>query len=196
MPTTLLVAAALGAATAWGQASLPDDLGSLANSSGSWCTVAFVLALRARRPRVAATSGTVALLALLAGYVLAAAGRGDPSSRSLLLFWGIAALLAGPALGLAAHTVARGSAHAAAVGTGAIAGVLVGEGIYGLTVVSDTTSSTYWWAQIASGFAVLAVVGVLRLRRGTLVVAACAVTAAVAASFVCLYRLDLMALLP
>lgn len=195
LATTALVASIAGAATAWGQFWLPDALGSLANSSGSWSVVAFVLALRAPRPGVAASSGTIALLALLAGYVLAAAHRGDPSSRSLLVFWGIAAVVAGPAIGLAAHAIARGSTGAAVVGVGSIAGVLVGEGIYGLTVVADTTSPPYWWAQIAVGAGFLAAVSVRRLRRARLVGAACGVTAVVAVSFICIYRLDLMSLL-
>ena len=44
----------LGVLTAYAQGWLPDELGSLANSSGSWVLVAFLVALLARRPGVAA----------------------------------------------------------------------------------------------------------------------------------------------
>ncbi len=82
----VLVAVGLGGLTAVGQTHLPEVLGPLANSSGSWTVVAFGCALLARSPRSAALVGSLAMLALLAGYVLANSLRGFPSSDALLLF--------------------------------------------------------------------------------------------------------------
>ena len=54
-----------------------------------------------------------------------------------------------------------------------VAGILAGEGAYGLTVIADTTSPVFWWAMIAVGSALLVAVAALRLRdiRSTLVMA-------------------------
>src|ERR1700754_3548808 len=62
---------ALGVLTAYAQGWLPAELGSLANSAGSRALAAFVLALSlAGSARQAALIGTLALLSLLAGYVI------------------------------------------------------------------------------------------------------------------------------
>ena len=95
--------------------------------------------------------GALALVALLAGYVLGAGIRGFPSSTALMVFWGLAAVLAGPPLGLSAHWVRAGRPGLAALGAGVPAGVLIGEGVYGLRVISDTTFPPFWWTEIASG---------------------------------------------
>lgn len=185
----------LGVATAYGQFWLPERIGSLANSSGAWCAAAFGLALLAPRLRTAAAAGAVTLLALLAGYMVGAGIRGDVTSRSLLIFWGLAALLAGPVLGAAAYLLRRGSAYRAAAGAGVISGVLVGEGTYGLVVISETTSPAYWWAQIAVGTGVLFFVAARRLRRPGPIAVAAGTTALIAVAFACVYALDLIVLL-
>jgi len=91
----------LGVLTAHAQEWLPEEVGSLANSSGSWCLVAGLLPLLATSQLTAAGCGVLALGTLLAGYVFGAAFRGDPSSMGLIGFWGIAAVLVGPFLGSA-----------------------------------------------------------------------------------------------
>ena len=42
---------------------------------------------------------------------------------------------------------------------GAVSGVLVGEGIFGLTVIANTTSPVYWTLSVLAGLAILVVVG-------------------------------------
>ncbi len=84
-----VVALALGVLTAYAQDWLPPEVGSLANSSGSWALVAFVLALATSDARIAAFAGCLTLLALLAGYRLAAAGRGFASGTALIVVWGL-----------------------------------------------------------------------------------------------------------
>ena len=97
-----VVSAALGVLTAYAQGWLPEQIGSLANSSGSWALVAFLLGLVAWSAREAAIIGALSLMALLVGYIVAAGIRGDPSSSGLIIFWGAAALVAGPLFGLGA----------------------------------------------------------------------------------------------
>ena len=75
-----LLGLTLGVLTAYGQAWLPQELGPLANSSGSWALLAFFLALLGTNQRMAAMLGSLTLVALLGGYVLGAEVRGDPSS--------------------------------------------------------------------------------------------------------------------
>ena len=125
--------------------------------------VAFALSLLARRPTDAAAAGFASLALLLTGYVVSDWARGYPSSHALIAFWGLAAVLAGPVLGLAGYGVRRGSRAAAAWSTGVVAGVLIGEGVYGLTYLSATTSAVYWWAELATGLALL--VGLIEGRR-------------------------------
>lgn len=188
-----VVALGLGVLTAYGQGWLPDEAASLANSVGSWSVAAFLLALLAPRLIPAVLTGAVVLLGLLAGYVLGADVRGYPSSSSLILFWGAASVTAGPALGAAAHWVRCGPPVLVAVGVGAVSGVLVGEGIHGLTAIADTTYGPYWWAQIGVGVLVLGASVGLRLRSIRPAALAVAVTGVVAAAFAAIYRLDLLA---
>ncbi len=195
----LLVGAAglaLGVLTAYAQAWLPEDLGSLANSSGTWALIAFALALAAAGPRIAALFGCVALLALLAGYVLGASVRGFASGTSLVVFWGGAALVVGPVLGIGAHWVRTGRGAAAATGIGAMSGVLAGEGLYGLGYIADTTYPPFWWGEtiLAAGLLTAAVAFRLEGSRARLV--ALAVAALTALAFVAIYSRDLISILP
>jgi hypothetical protein len=154
LSVVLVTGFALGVLTSFGQKLLPDELSSFANSSGSWSLVAFLLALRAPRPALALVGGALALWGLLAGYIVASELRGFAVSSWLVTFWGAAGLVAGPLLGLAAWWVRNGTAAQAGLGAGALAGVLVGEGAYGLTVVGDTTEPEYWWLQVGAGVVV------------------------------------------
>jgi hypothetical protein len=84
---------------------------------------------------------------------------------------------------------------AAAVGVGAISGVLIGEGVYGLAYISDTTYTPYWWVELAAGVALLALGGVSRLPQIPAATSA-GVCAATAVAFVAVYSLDLIGVLP
>ncbi len=185
-----------GVATAYAQAWLPHELGSLANSVGSWALLAFLLALLGTTPRAAASLGFVALAMLLAGYVLGASVRGDPSSSSLIAFWGLASLVAGPVLGLSAYWVRTDRGYLGAAGIGVISGILIGEGVYGLSTIADTTYPPYWRGQIVVGVLILASVAVRRPRHLRRVTVAVVCSLLVAASFVAVYRLDLISLFP
>lgn len=186
---------ALGVLTVYGQLLLPAEIGSLANSSGSWSLAAFLLARRAGRPLLAAACGAIALFGLLVGYVVGADVRGFPSSMSLIVFWGIAALSAGPALGLAARWVESGHRVRMAFGAAAMSGVVVGEGAWALSNVAGTTDARYWWGQIVVGAAVLGWVAVRRLRSIRLILSAALLTVLVSGAFTVVYGLDLIALL-
>ncbi|RKT88811.1 hypothetical protein SAMN05421805_107228 [Saccharopolyspora antimicrobica] len=178
---------ALGVLTAFGQQWLPESLAPLANSSGSWAMTAFLVALLAPRGGVAALSGASVLVCMLIGYVVANQLRGYPSSSGLLIFWGAAAVVAGPLLGLGAHWLRNRRGTRAALGGGGVSGVLIGEGVYGLLYIADTTSPSYWWGQIVVGLVLLAAVSARRLRPWRTAVLGALTTAGVAVAFVFLY---------
>ncbi|MDA3642708.1 DUF6518 family protein [Saccharopolyspora indica] len=178
---------ALGALTAFGQQWLPESLAPLANSSSSWALTAFLVALLAPRGGVAAASGSFVLVCMLIGYVVANQLRGYPSSSGLLIFWGAAAVVAGPLLGLCAHRLRHRRGTQAALGGGGVSGVLIGEGAYGLIYIADTTSPSYWWGQIVVGLVLLVAVSAWRLRSWRTTALGALTTAVVAVAFVLLY---------
>lgn len=187
---------ALGALTAFGQGALPGQLSSLANSSGPWVLVACLLALLSVSAGEATAAGALALAALLAGYVVTDAARGYPSSSNLIVFWGLAAILAGPMIGLFAFWIRARRRILAALGSGGISGLLLGEGIYGLAYVRSSTYPPYWWAEILFGVMLLAILaGRGRMSRLDVAVAV-GTAAAISAAFITAYSADLIARLP
>jgi len=154
---------AIGVATSVAQGLLPEGLASMANSSGSWCLCAFALALLERDPRRAALVGFASLASMLAGYALATELRGYPVGTSMFVRWGAAAVIAGPALGVGAAWLRGPDPLRAAAGVAPIAGILLGEGLYGLTVVAATTSAGYWIGEVVLGL-VLVVLAAIHLR--------------------------------
>jgi hypothetical protein len=179
-----VVAVALGGATSLGQTFLPEEAASLANSVTGWTlpTVALVF-VTARSFSEAAVTGAVSFVALTVGYAVVSTLRGFPFDPTA---WAVVGVLAGPVIGAATFALRRSPMHAA-VGGGLLAGVLIGEGVYGLTAIAATTSPVFWWAAITVGVALLVAVAALRLRdiRSTLVLAS--VAALTAGVFVVAY---------
>jgi uncharacterized protein DUF6518 len=186
-----VIALALGVLTAYAQGWLPDQASSAANSVGTWALIAFLLALLAGGVRSAAVAGAIALLGLLGGYVMGAAVRGYSSGLLLIVFWAIASVTAGPVLGLSAQWIRSVRGWPAAIGAGLVSGLLIGEGWYGLAVISGTTYPPYWWGEAAAGLVLLAMLSAFRLRRWSLVGLAVAMTAVVAVAFVVVYQQNL-----
>ena len=161
----LVVAVGLGALTELGQSWLPQSTASLANSGGSWAAVAFVLALLATGTGRAVLWGLLGLAGLVGGDYTTAILRHVAESPGSIRFWMLAAVIAGPLLGLAASWVRRGSPVAAALGAGAAAGLLGGESYYGLTAIAGSTSSLYWTIQLAIAVALLIALDAWRVRE-------------------------------
>ncbi len=167
----------LGGLTSWAQGVLPDALASFANSPSGW-TVLTALVVAAARPTLAwgAALGAASFVSLVLGYTIAVELRGLTYNPVL---WSVVGVIAGPFVGTAAAAVVRHHTVQAALGAGALAGVLVADGIYGLAVVSGSTSPVYWSLCLVAG-AVL--IGVTALRLGTPAAAARVVASAVAAT--------------
>ncbi len=92
-------------------------------------------------------------------------------------------LIVGPALGVGAAWVRGVNLVRIGAGTAAIAGILIGEGAYGLTRIADTTPGGYWAAQIAVGLAIVIAISVTRLRTPKLVALCALLTALVSVVF-------------
>ena len=165
----------LGGLTSWAQGVLPDALAPFANSPSGW-TALTALLVAATRPSLAlgAVLGVASFVALVLGYTLASELRGLPYDP---VFWSVVGVVAGPFVGAAAAAVVGSRAVHAALGAGALAGVLIADGIYGLTVVSASTSPVYWTLCLVLGAAVV-VVTATRLRTPAAAAGAVATAAA------------------
>ncbi|WP_435113038.1 DUF6518 family protein [Nocardiopsis synnemataformans] len=200
-PIALLtpLAAAVGAGllagflTSYGQGLLPQGLASMANSSASWSLIAFLVGMLSPRPWVSAIAGALSLAAMVLGYDIASVLRGFATLSGATVFWLTAAVLVGPVLGWGGNAL-RLRTRLAPLAVGAMSGVLVGEGAYGLLYIADTTSPVYWSCSVAAGVAFLVWAAARRLpapRSRSLALAA-GTTAVVATAFVVLYSGDLI----
>ena len=94
------------------------------------------------------------------GSVVASIVRDFVVSRSVFVVWTLTSVVVGPVLGLGAHWLRRCGAVLAPLSLAAIAGVLIGERVYGLRYIADTTYPPPWWAELAVGVAILVLGGV------------------------------------
>ena len=178
-PICLLGGFAVGVLTSFGQTVLPFELAPLANSASAWSLAAFGLATVNRDRRRGALLGVLALLASLAGYDATTLARGFAVSVTMGLFWGALAIVVGPVLGVGAAWVHDADPRRRAFGFVPMAGILLGEGLYGVLAIGSSTFAGYWIAQALVG-AGLAAFGLRRadLRTRVLVVGATLVVAA------------------
>lgn len=190
----VLIGTGIGAATSFGQTFLPDELRSLANSSGSWCAVAFSLAGLARRPAEGSAAGALTLVALLVGYQATSVVRGFGFGLAPVLVWLTAAVTAGPALGAGRRWRGAVDVRRRAWGVGVLPGVLVGEGVTSLATVADTTYPPYWIGSILLGVLLIGVLGRGELQSSRAWGLAGVVAMAVAFAFVIAYLVVLPAL--
>ena len=150
----------LGGLTSFGQQYLPPWINSFANSAGGWAMLTFLLVWLGRaRPLLAGILGVVAFEALNEGYGLVSGWRGSFYSAPFSSIWTLAGLAAGPVLGVAASLTRYGTSTWRLMGVTPLSAVLLGDGVWGLLRVSDTTSPVYWSLEIALSvlFMVLAI---------------------------------------
>ncbi|WP_285620203.1 DUF6518 family protein [Kineosporia sp. NBRC 101677] len=171
----------LGGLTAYAQTVLPYSMFSLANSANGWTALMVVLLLWVRPGvRLAAVLGSVSGVLLMLGYTAALALYGhayDP------LLWTLSGAVAGPFIGVAAAWL-RERGGRAALGTAALTGVTIGESLYGLTAVSQSTSPVYWTVSGLAGLLFLLGMLARRIRGRAPLVLTLAGTAAVVVVFI------------
>lgn len=182
-------AAVTGALTSLGQQHLPDELRSLANASGTWFTVVLGALVVARpRPALAIVLGALGLIVMNEAYGVVSRWRDFAYGGGLGSIWNLIALVVGPAAGIAATWLRSPRTFLVALGASAPAAVLIGEGLYGLTAVSDTTSPVFWTIELAAGVGVVVVTAVTRLRMIPAIALLVGATALGAALFSVVYR--------
>jgi hypothetical protein len=156
---------AAGAVTEWSVTHLPFSLEPLANSAAPWILVAFAVALTARRMGESVMLAVVTLLALVVGYYIGEAHRGWSVSHHQVELWSTASVAVGPLVGLAAGWLRHAGRKAGALGAGVLGGLLVGEAVYGLTVLKFSSPADYWYVQIVLGVGLAVGLTLWRSRR-------------------------------
>ncbi|MGO2061280.1 MAG: DUF6518 family protein [Microbacterium gubbeenense] len=182
---TIIGSLILGGVTSYAQGFLPDALQSFANSASGWSLITSVLVVVARvRWPLAALLGAGSFVALTVGYAIVSTWRGfyyDP------LMFSVIGVIVGPFVGVAACWL-RANGIRAAAGTALLAGIGVGEGVYGLTAVAETTSPVYWIAIIILSAALVVYTSVTRVRGLLSLIVLFGGTLAIAAAFNIAYR--------
>jgi hypothetical protein len=180
----LVATVVIGGLTSPGQKYLPDALRPLANAVGPWF-ITVLVAVRAGRSRVA-LSVVLAILGFVllnVSYGIVSQWRGYAYSAGPTNIWNILAVPAGVVAGLAAAWLRSPRALLVAIGAAAPAGILIGEGVYGLTAVLDTTGPVVWILEIICAVAFVTWMCVRRLRTARLVCLCIALSVAGAALF-------------
>jgi hypothetical protein len=179
---------ALGGLTSFGQAVLPNALQSFANSAGGWTILTFGLVWLSRvRPPVGAVLGLLSFVLLVEGYRVVSGWRGYYYAEPFQDTFTIVGVLAGPIVGLSAALVRSGPVSWKPLAAAPVAAVLIGEGIYGLTVVATTTSPVYWTLQIVLGVALVTAAAVAARPRVAPTALGGLVTAGGSVAFIAFY---------
>ncbi|QJU55154.1 DUF6518 family protein [Herbiconiux sp. KACC 21604] len=161
----------LGGLTSVGQTLLPSGVTSFANSTGGWTMLAFAAVWLTRlRPLPAAFGGVLVYLALVEGYALVSAWRGFFYADPFSTIWTVIAVVAGPVIGIAASWVRSESPTRRMLAVAPLSAALLGEGVWALNTIADTTGWFYWALEIALALVFL-VVAVVRVRPRMLVLA-------------------------
>jgi hypothetical protein len=153
----------IGALTSPAQQYLPAWINSLANSAGGWSMFAFLLVWLSRaRPVVGGILGAVSFILMVEAYEVVTALRGFPTPPFSM--WIPIGIVAGPILGVAASFTRYGPRRWTLAGVAALSVILVAEGLRGLIELGATTSTVYWWLEIAAGVAFI-VAAAVRTRK-------------------------------
>jgi hypothetical protein len=155
LTVALVLGLGVGALTSVLQAHLDTPWLSLVNSASPWLVPAFVVGTMQRRLPGAAVAGLVTVLLELIGYTITAHARGFSSSHSLLVFWGVCAVVGGPVFGAAGNSWWRHRRTRAALGAAVMAAAFLAEGAIGYGWRLGYTSSAVLFCVIGSVIAVL-----------------------------------------
>lgn len=177
----------IGATTSFAQGLLPDALRSFANSASGWTLVTVLLLTAFRvRPAAAALLGATSFVLLTVGYSAAAQLRDLSYNPTLFVLVGV---VVGPFVGVATIWLRAVDPRRSAMATALLAGIGVGEAVYGLTAVADTTSPVYWVLIGAAAFALLVAMLIRRIRGLLWKLLAVIATCVTAGAFVVTYGL-------
>jgi hypothetical protein len=138
----------LGGLTSFAQTVLPDALRPFANSASGWTLLAFLLVYAGRARLLLGTIlGVVAFVGLVEGYATRSNLRGFYYSYTGVFT--LVAVAAGPVLGFSAALTRHGIRPSSrrlwqVLGVSPLSAVLIGDGVFGLRYVRDTTGTFDW----------------------------------------------------
>jgi hypothetical protein len=183
-----IVTIVIGGATSPAQQYLPSGVTSLANAAGPWF-VTVLIAVYAGRGRLVLSIllGILGFVLLNASYAVVSELRGYPYSAAN--FWTIVAVPAGVTVGISARWLRSSRPVLFAVAVAIPCAILLGEGVYGLTVVLSTTGPVVWIAEIVAAVVFLAIVSARRIRDARFVLLCIGLTIAGAGVFYAAFRL-------
>ena len=174
-----------GVVTFFAQGFLPEAVASFANSASGWTMVTALLLAWARvRTALAALLGAASFVLLTLGYSVAVELRDLSYDPTLFVVVGV---VVGPFVGIATSWLRAASSWRTATSTALLAGIGVGEAIYGLTAVADTTSPVYWALVGSVGLALLLVMLMRRIHGVQWALLTVVGTSLVAGAFVVAY---------
>lgn len=143
----------LGVAAWWLQDALPAPWGTLANTSALWGLVGFAAALVQRaRGGLAVSAGAAALLGMVAVFALL-----DGATQIQWIAYLLVGTVAGTAFGAAGSLARSRRTRDRLLCAAIVGGVVTGEGLYGIVVVA--ASGPQWWAELALGLGIAALLG-------------------------------------
>jgi hypothetical protein len=183
----IVAASALtGILTTFGQQLLPHSIRSMANSSGPWMLITFVLIyLSGVRGRYAALMGAISFVTMDLSFYVVFELLGKFYPHHYLAFWMFIGVAIGPLIGICASWLRDKHPVRRALGVAAPASVLMGEGAY-MLVRLPGESTVYAIASVAVGVLLLVGLVAWRLReaRSASIGIALAIVGAVAFFFI------------
>ena len=180
----------VGGVTSPAQEHLPEEISPFANSSSGWTMLTFLLIWHSRLPTLwAAVSGAIAFVLMVDGYRIVSEWRGYGYGAPFQDIFTFIGIVVGPVIGVSAALLRYGSPTWKGLSIVPLTSVLIGEGVYGLTVVGDTTSPVYWSLIIAAGLAITVLHLVVQHSGSRLILVISVLTVVGAALFLIGYQL-------
>src|SRR5262245_13414257 len=152
----VVVGLAVGAFGAIGHAHFDGTLDALANSLSTWLLAPFVVGTFAATRRGAAVAGVVTCGFELLGYYVVVYTEEFATTASLVAFWALAALVGGPLFGMAGQLWRSAPSRLRGLGSAALAGVFVAEGLYAYVHQQHRYFTGALWIVVGVGIAALA----------------------------------------
>jgi hypothetical protein len=162
-----VVGLGVGIATSILQKYLNSPWDSVVNAASPWLTPMFFLGALWRRPWTAASVALATGLLELVGYYTTASIRGYPAGHSILLFWGLCAVVGGPVFGTAGWAWWNRTDWRGALGASALPAAFFAEALVAYAIRLHYGSSAILFAVIGAGAAMG--LSVVRNERARLV---------------------------
>jgi hypothetical protein len=120
----------VGALSSFGRPHLDGTLDAFVNSTSTWLVAPFLVGTLAAARREAAVAGFATCASQLVAYYVVDSLQGIGTTRSLVAFWAICAIVGGPVFGMAGHLWRTAAPRLKGLGIAVLAGIFIAEGWY------------------------------------------------------------------